>query len=79
MATMRCPNCQTEIQKPTNVLAWILGTIAVGGLGLFMLVIVCLAAITSIGAVATEDGIGASADIQAVSYEQAETGSVELD
>ena len=52
MATLQCPNCQTHIQKPTNVLAWvfgILGALALLMVGGFLLIIVCLAAISAVG------------------------------
>jgi len=49
MATIQCPNCQCHIQKPTNVVAWAVGIIALLMVGGFMFIIVCLAAIAAVG------------------------------
>lgn len=50
MATICCPNCQTQIQKPTNVVAWVLGTLAALFVGGFLIIVICLSAVTAIGA-----------------------------
>ena len=53
MAKMLCPNCHTQIEKPSNSTGWIVAIL--GGIGLmmvggFLLIIVCLATISTIGA-----------------------------
>lgn len=49
MSTIQCPNCQCQIKKPANVLAWVLGLMGALCFGGFMLIVVCLAAISAIG------------------------------
>ena len=55
MATMRCPNCSSEIHRPGNPLAIIIGTIAVIGLAGFLFIIISLAAIAAIGSSASAE------------------------
>ena len=42
-------SCHTVIKKPTNVVAWVAGILAALFIGLVLLVVVCLAAVTAIG------------------------------
>ena len=64
MATMCCPNCQTVIKKPTNVLAWIAGILAALFVGGVLLVVVCLTAVSAIGANAEDQFDRISADLR---------------
>ena len=66
MATIRCPNCHSEISKPGShlwlIILGFLGFVFIGGI---MLIIVCLAAIVAIGANADEEFDRIGANIQA--------------
>ena len=62
MATMCCPHCQKHFQKPTNVVAWVVGIVAALIAGGFLLIIICLAAVTAIGANANAEDAALSSN-----------------
>ena len=49
MSQFKCPNCHSTISKPTSPLSWILAIVGILLLGAFLVVVVCLTAIASIG------------------------------
>lgn len=84
MASVPCPNCGTNVQKPTNVIAIVLGIFGFLFIGGTLLIVVCLATIATIGANAEARFDEVSAELNEVNYEtgamqiEAETSQVEF-
>ena len=72
MATMQCPSCNCSFKKPTNVIGWILGILATFFIGGFLLIVVCLTAISAIGA-------SADSEFSRVSQELTQDGQVQAE
>ncbi len=54
MATTRCPNCSTEIRRPSRILGFILGALTMVFVGVPMLIVACIAALVAIGSNASD-------------------------
>jgi len=57
MATVCCPNCNNEFQKPTSPAIWVLcalGGVCAVGFMFLVVVLVCLSAISSVGTASNE-------------------------
>lgn len=73
MATTQCPNCNTVIHQPTNVVGIVLGIIGLVCVGLPMLLIALLMLIGAIGAAsgaANESFAEVEAKLKAVPVEE---------
>ncbi|MEM7473701.1 MAG: hypothetical protein AAF483_01785 [Planctomycetota bacterium] len=60
-----CPTCGKSQTSAGTVLAWCLGIFFAGTIGLFMFIIVCLAAISSIGESSNQEFEEIAAELQA--------------
>ena len=76
MASIPCPNCGTHVQKPTNIIAIILGIFGFVMVGGTLLVIICLATIATVGANAEARFDEVSAELREVDYE---TGTAQIE
>lgn len=76
MASIPCPNCGTHVQKPTNIIGIILGIFGFLFIGGTLLIIICLATISTIGANANARFDEASAELSEIDFE---TGAMQIE
>ena len=83
MATMRCPNCSSEIQKPSSITGIVLGLLVLFVIGAPMFLIVCLAAISAVGSNADatfeESNSQIKAELREVDFDTSEFKTIESD
>ena len=65
MSSICCPHCLKEIKTPSNAAAWIVGLIATIFAGGFFMIVICLGAISAIGANANTEFSRVSAEVEA--------------
>ena len=66
MATIPCPQCGTQVKKPTNIVGLVLGIFAFLFIGGFCLILVCLAAIAAVGENAEAEFQQVAAEISSI-------------